>query len=86
MGTFKCFGKVVTNPFLKVFIVVYLIMFVLIALVLSPILIPTHLILRRNGKNGFFYNGILGIGKESFKKYQPEIECYPGSNIPIFFQ
>ena len=65
---YKMFGKVVNHPVLKVITVFYTTFFVL---TLSPLLIPTHFLLRKSGRNGFYFHKSIVIGKESFAHYEP---------------
>lgn len=79
---YKGVYKEVHNPFLKFLIFVFIFLFSVlffiiflflcfILIIFSPIIIPLHFILRRFGKNGFFYNRGTHSGfylkKESLK-------------------
>lgn len=68
---YKLFDKVVNHPVLKVASVFFTIIFSLLTLILSPLLVPTHLLLRRIGRNGFYFNSRIVIGKESFARHEP---------------
>jgi hypothetical protein len=75
----KLFGKVVHHPVLVTLSVISTIVLGIIALVLSPVLVPVHYLLRKLGKNGFYFNKHVWIGKDSFTRYEP-------FNEPIFGQ
>ena len=62
----KLFGKVVHNPALIALSVVMTTLLGLITLALSPVLFLGHLLLRKLGRNGFYFNNHIWIGKDSF--------------------
>lgn len=68
MVEWKLFGKVVHNPILVTISVVVTIVLGLVAVVSSPALIPIHLLLRKIGRNGFYFNKHIWIGKDSFTR------------------
>ena len=62
----KLFGKVVHNPALFAVSVAMTSLLGLITLALSPVLFLGHLLLRKLGRNGFYFNNHIWIGKDSF--------------------
>ena len=68
----RLFGQVVEKPELKVLAVAITLVLVVVCLAMSPVLIPTHFLMRkRYGLNGFYFNNHLWIGIDSFKPYTP---------------
>lgn len=63
----RMFGRVVHSPTIKVFAVFTFVTFWLICLALTPILVPMHFILRKCGRNGFYFDHQLVIGKRSLE-------------------
>lgn len=62
------FGKpVYTRATIALAVTISAAMFIC-AVILSPILIPLHFILRRQGRNGFYFCRRIVIGPESFYK------------------
>jgi len=64
----KLFGKVVHGPILIAFSFVMTVVLTFGAIVLSPALVPLHFLLRRFGRNGFYFNKHIEIGKDSFAR------------------
>lgn len=61
-------GKKIHNPVLKLLSLFYISLWLTLALVMTPILIPSHYLLRRLGRNGFYFNNKVIIGRTSFEK------------------
>lgn len=74
---YRFFGKVVYHPVLKALAVGVTIILLGVCLLLSPVLVPAHFLLRRSGRNGFYFNGKISVDKESFQQYYELIP--PGS-------
>ena len=65
---FTMFGKEVHHPALKVVVAVVVIGVLAIALIMSPLLVPTHFLLRKYGRNGFYFDKRLVFNTGSFAR------------------
>jgi hypothetical protein len=65
---YTIFGKPVYHPTLKVLAVFLAILFLILMLPLAPVLIPLHFLLRKMGRNGFFFDNKLWFGTKSFAR------------------
>lgn len=68
MIEWKLFGKVVHHPALMAMSVITTVTLGLVALALSPVFFVIHLALRKFGRNGFYFNKHIWIGKDSFAR------------------
>ena len=68
MGSFTIFGRRVRHPAMKALTIVFTALFLLILLSLSPVILPLHFFLRRRGRNGFWFDQRLVVGRESFQR------------------
>ena len=65
---YKLFGVPVYHPVLKVLAIVIMVVLLLACLALAPILVPLHFILRKCGRNGFYSNRHITIGRSAFER------------------
>lgn len=68
MVEYKLFGKIVHNPILKVLAVLTTVINGLLLLPFTPVLVLTHFVLKKLGRNGFYFDNRIWIGKKSFEK------------------
>ena len=86
MVEYKFFGKIVHNPILKVLAVSIAVINGLLLLPFTPVLVPVHFLLKKLGRNGFYFDNHLWVGKKSFEKRFDSSRPILGQGLRFYFR